>query len=276
MKATLYKITNTINFKIYIGMTKNSLHSRFKSHCRPNSGCRRLYNSIQKHGVENFRIEKIVDGPIDSVAKLEADCIRYYQSTNPSVGYNLVTPSGEISGFVFTEDMRASLRLSRGDPCYVMGFWFPNRRMARDVYGLSRGMLNDYLQLSHSYSLESTILHRQCVDGRRKIRDDFKVDIDGVAYSSLSEASRVLKCSKITLKDYLSQDAIKPFQSYQERRLNIKALKSSRRRSKPVKIFSVEYPSVTEASSILNINYSTLYRKIRDPKEHDYFFIKED
>jgi len=54
----IYKITNTVNGKVYIGQTIRNLEDRFKCHTRQKN-CRKLYNAIQKHGKENFTIELI-------------------------------------------------------------------------------------------------------------------------------------------------------------------------------------------------------------------------
>lgn len=53
----IYKITNLINGKIYVGRTTQDIQVRFKQHC-----CDRLRvlpKAIKKHGKENFKIEQI-------------------------------------------------------------------------------------------------------------------------------------------------------------------------------------------------------------------------
>ncbi len=64
----IYKITNLINNKIYIGQTVKTLEQRWKQHiCQTryvggNSNrkiCRYLHTSIAKHGSDNFKIEVI-------------------------------------------------------------------------------------------------------------------------------------------------------------------------------------------------------------------------
>jgi hypothetical protein len=54
----IYKITNKINSKTYIGQTTRDLAQRWKEHCRDFSQ-RKLYRAIQKYGVENFKAEII-------------------------------------------------------------------------------------------------------------------------------------------------------------------------------------------------------------------------
>ena len=56
----IYKITNKINNKIYIGQTKLSLEKRFYYHIYDSLKSQdvniKLHNAIRKYGVENFNI----------------------------------------------------------------------------------------------------------------------------------------------------------------------------------------------------------------------------
>ena len=61
--AYIYKITNDINDKIYIGKTNFSIEKRFKEHCsdafRERNEKRPLYNAMRKYGIEHFHIELV-------------------------------------------------------------------------------------------------------------------------------------------------------------------------------------------------------------------------
>lgn len=94
----IYKITNLVNKKVYIGQVYNkSIEARFIRHCKcadpksPSYLCRAIY----KYGKENFKVEQIEE--CYSVLELnerEKYWIAYYNSTNGEIGYNL-TPGGE-------------------------------------------------------------------------------------------------------------------------------------------------------------------------------------
>lgn len=57
---SIYLITNSINDKLYVGQTTNTIEFRFAEHKKPSSkGCIKLYNAFNKHGKENFKIELI-------------------------------------------------------------------------------------------------------------------------------------------------------------------------------------------------------------------------
>ena len=54
----IYKITNLINDKFYIGKTTKTLAKRWEKHQKHNK-CPKLYNAIQKYGASNFKIENV-------------------------------------------------------------------------------------------------------------------------------------------------------------------------------------------------------------------------
>lgn len=90
MSVKIYKITNNINGKIYIGQTKTSIERRFISH---KSAARRginyiLYKAIRKYGQENFKIELIEEVENNLANEREIYWIAKYGSTNNNIGYN--------------------------------------------------------------------------------------------------------------------------------------------------------------------------------------------
>lgn len=67
----IYKITNQINGKIYIGKTVETIEARFQRHCRdyklPSINHRPLYNAMKKYGIENFNVTLLEECSIDSL-----------------------------------------------------------------------------------------------------------------------------------------------------------------------------------------------------------------
>ncbi len=57
----IYKITNIINNKIYIGKTEKSLNKRWSGHIAKSRKniISVLHNAILKYGKENFKIERV-------------------------------------------------------------------------------------------------------------------------------------------------------------------------------------------------------------------------
>lgn len=73
--AYIYKITNTINNKLYIGKTVNTIEKRFNQHKNESkterSKKRPLYRAINKYGIENFEIEIIEECNYDILNERE-------------------------------------------------------------------------------------------------------------------------------------------------------------------------------------------------------------
>ena len=90
--ALVYKITNKINGKIYIGETTRTLEQRWKEHCLHAKNYEYgslLHAAIRKYGENNFIKEVIEDNiPDDIVLEVETSYIIDYNSNDHSIGYN--------------------------------------------------------------------------------------------------------------------------------------------------------------------------------------------
>lgn len=90
----IYKITNIITSKIYVGKTKRSINNRLKSHLydafkRKNNTQIILYNSMKKYGKENFIIEELEKcNSLEQLGKRETYWIKTLNSKSPN-GYNM-------------------------------------------------------------------------------------------------------------------------------------------------------------------------------------------
>ena len=94
--AFIYKITNLINNKLYIGKTERTIEVRWKEHLRhtqtyPNIP---LYRAINKYGKDNFTIEMIENCSNEIVNDREQYWIKFYNAYEN--GYNC-TLGGEGS-----------------------------------------------------------------------------------------------------------------------------------------------------------------------------------
>jgi len=88
----IYKITNKITNKIYIGKTKKSVDERFNKHIKnaKNKINRRLYDSMNHHGYDNFVVELLcVVGDNDNANNKEKYYIELYKSNIEDFGYNM-------------------------------------------------------------------------------------------------------------------------------------------------------------------------------------------
>ena len=86
----IYKITNQINGKAYIGKTLFSIEERWKEHCKDycKERCdkRPLYLAMNKYGIQYFSIEKIEECSDDILNDRERYWIEYFGTFKN--GYN--------------------------------------------------------------------------------------------------------------------------------------------------------------------------------------------
>ena len=90
MRGFIYKITNKINGKSYIGQTIQNVKERFYQHCA--TKCSQailnmvIHKAINKYGKSNFTIEVIEEVESTNLNDRERYWIKYYDSYNN--GYN--------------------------------------------------------------------------------------------------------------------------------------------------------------------------------------------
>ena len=111
----IYKITNLVNNKIYIGKTVKTLEKRKKDHCsnaKTNSSNMYISKAIKKYGEENFIWEILFEE--EDITDLELNekekyFIRLFNSRNNKVVYNLTDGGVGITGYTFTEESRKKM-----------------------------------------------------------------------------------------------------------------------------------------------------------------------
>lgn len=92
--GVIYKITNLINNKVYIGQTVQPLEQRWRQHCYK-KGCIYMHNAILKYGKENFSKEIIeYDVPVNELNNKETFWIKHYKSYIRDFGYNILIEGG--------------------------------------------------------------------------------------------------------------------------------------------------------------------------------------
>ena len=109
---TVYKITNTLNEKVYVGYSSRGAVDRWYQHCAnafTRSKKSKLYSAMRKYGKESFVVETIYEGK-DALEK-ENDYIIEYNSKE--AGYNM-TDGGEANrlGIPNSEEQKAKISAS--------------------------------------------------------------------------------------------------------------------------------------------------------------------
>lgn len=128
MTGYIYKITNKINNKIYVGMTSN-VNNRWKyGHLRnaskliagENIGYKSLlYDAMKKYGTDNFEVELIEECPIEIMGEREEYWIEKLKARDSAIGYNICRggsrgPGGPMfKGHQHTPETRASMSAER-------------------------------------------------------------------------------------------------------------------------------------------------------------------
>lgn len=108
----IYKVTNLVNNKIYIGQTTNTLEYRKDQHFREARSKKRntvyFHNALNKYGFKNFLFEEIdTAGSQEELDEKERYWIKFYDSTNKEKGYNL--DSGGHKGGVKSEETKRKI-----------------------------------------------------------------------------------------------------------------------------------------------------------------------
>lgn len=91
MTGYIYKITNLINQKVYIGQTRQPILVRWEQHCFSPYECH-FHSAIKKYGYQNFKVEELCRLDLEEkelskkLNELEIKYIKEYDSYNN--GYN--------------------------------------------------------------------------------------------------------------------------------------------------------------------------------------------
>lgn len=120
----IYKFTNKVNGKHYIGLTTRGFEVRIKEHMyqhlNPNTGSYNsvFYRALRKHGWDNFSCE-IIDhaSSKDELMSKESYWISYYKSFSNDNGYNSTT-GGDLHEF--REESRLKMATSHGGKPFLV------------------------------------------------------------------------------------------------------------------------------------------------------------
>ena len=161
----IYKITNIVNNKIYVGKTKKTIAIRYKSHLRQaeknlelHKTSIPLYNAINEYGIDNFIIEEIEECPLDILDEREIYWIKQLKAQDPNIGYNICSggeggPGGPMfAGHHHSEETKQKMSLDRmGDKNSNYGnHWEQSDELRKLHSELSSGENNGMYGKTHS------------------------------------------------------------------------------------------------------------------------------
>lgn len=113
MKGFIYKVTNKVNGKSYIGQTRYTVEFRWRQHQHKKDNTY-FHNAIHKYGIENFTVETLEECNIEDLDSKEIYYIAKYDTFNS--GYNL-TIGGEGKRKVVTDNQYEEIK-----GLYLSGF----------------------------------------------------------------------------------------------------------------------------------------------------------
>lgn len=176
----LYKITNMVNSKVYVGVTKNPEHRKVRHF-------KYLYDSlvnkaVKKYGIDSFKFEILCIGTAEYIYNLEVEAIKLYNSNAVTGhGYNL-----EPGGRGGKGSYRGPVNKRVDDKSvFVSGFWFPNKRTALTQLKWGDGIF--------SYRKRNGLLGETCVVYKHHMQNPvfvtgfwFPSKMSALKYTSLS------------------------------------------------------------------------------------------
>ena len=191
--AYIYKITNIVNNKSYIGQTSKTIEARWEQHwkCLNKNEClnRPLYRAFIKYGKDNFKIEEIEECNEDIVNEREIYWISYFNTFKD--GYNL-TIGGEGN--------------SKINKSQVLTLWKQNKNIDEISQELNCGR-NTIASILDAFKIpiEERKQRGYLRQGKSVYKIDKETDEILAYYSTMSEAARAIGMSNIKSANSISE-----------------------------------------------------------------------
>jgi len=110
-KNVVYKYTNVINNKVYIGRTMQTIKNRAGKNGNNYKECTKFWHAICKYGWNNFTLEILADNlTYEESIELEKCYIQSFHSNKQEYGYNLYDSEPAHYGSIMAEETKQKMK----------------------------------------------------------------------------------------------------------------------------------------------------------------------
>ena len=156
MKGIIYKITNKLNGKVYIGQTVQTFKRRIKSH-KSHLQCQKHHNELlqkvyNKYGWEAFEAEIIETCDVKDIDERERFWISKYKATDHDFGYNFESGGNELKKHNLST-IKKFILSSRGEN---------NKIQASDVETIKRRLIegDSLTDVARDFAVSKSCIYR--------------------------------------------------------------------------------------------------------------------
>lgn len=155
----IYKITNNINGKVYIGKSVDIKERwRQERYKQPN---KYFANAVKKYGLENFSFEVLEECSKEELDEKEKKYIEKYNSTDINIGYNIT--SGGTGGAMPSEVIQKSLETKEKNGTFTR-YW-----KGKQIPQEERKRISENLKKEKNPNYNKSSNHREiiCLEDKR-------------------------------------------------------------------------------------------------------------
>lgn len=234
MKGIIYKITNKVNGKSYIGQTRYTLEFRWRQHIHKKDNTY-FHNAIRKYGAENFNAEIIEEVDVSKLDEREIFYIAKYNTFKE--GYNL-TIGGDGNRRLLLDNAYDEIK-----SLYLSGF--SNNKIAV-LYNVDKASIVKILkQLGVKIRSNSLNINQQEL---KELVEDY------TSGYSLRELAKRYNCSPTGLKEFLIKKGVDVKNKYS-------LLNDNEAQNKLIEEYTSNRITVEEAQRKYHCSYAT-FKKI--------------
>lgn len=197
MEGFIYKVTNKVNGKSYIGQTRNTVEFRWRQHYKAKDN-KYFHRAIQKYGKENFEVVTLEECDVNLLNEREIYYINKYDTFNN--GYNLTkggttyTPTKRCTnGYIEVDDKYDEIK-----EMYLAGY---STAKISSLYNVDRHCISNILK---SLGVKVRPVNKISINAQefKELVEDYKTGC------SLKFLAKRYGCTGVALRDYLQKRGV--------------------------------------------------------------------